>query len=243
MKIVKYKKLNGSKYQVTLEDNSKVNLYEDVILEKELLLKKEIDNLEDLLNANQKYDIYEEALCYIKIKLRSVYEMKLYLLKKGYDEKEIDKTIEKLIKNGYLNDEYYSKCYINDRITLSLDGPIKIKKHLSDMEIDYSVYFKYLEQFDKELIYERINKYINKQVKVNKKSMYVFKNKMLINLINLGYELSDINVCLIDIKSDNQDELKEKEKLKLYKKLSRKYSGDILDKKVHEKLYQKGFFE
>ena len=210
MKIVKYKKLNGNKYQVILEDNSKINLYEDVILEKELLLKKEIYN---------------------------------YLIKKSYQEEDINKTIDKLIKNGYINDEYYSKCYINDRINLSLDGPIKIKKYLDSLDISNLVYDKYLDEFNKELVYLRINKYLEKQLKVNKKSIYIFKNKMLINLINLGYETSDINYCLMNINVDNQDELKEKEKEKLYKKLSRKYTGIELDRKVKEKLYQKGFFE
>lgn len=242
MKIVKYQKLNGNKYQVTLEDNRKLNLYEDVILEKELLLKKEVDDLESLINANKKYDIYQEALRYINTKMRSIYEMKNYLLKKSYDNEEINKTIDKLMKNGYLNDEYYSKCYINDRINLSLDGPIKIKKYLESMKIDYSTYGKYL-AFDQELIYERIKKYLNKQAKVNKKSMYVFKNKMLINLVNLGYETDDINMCLLDIKCDNEVELKEKEREKLYKKLSRKYCGAELERKVREKLYQKGFFD
>jgi len=243
MKIVKYKKLNGNKYQVILEDNSKINLYEDVILEKELLLKKEIDDLESLLNANSKYGIYEEALHYISIKLRSKKEIYNYLIKKSYQEEDINKTIDKLIKNGYINDEYYSKCYINDRINLSLDGPIKIKKYLDSLDISNLVYDKYLDEFNKELVYLRINKYLEKQLKVNKKSIYIFKNKMLINLINLGYETSDINHCLMNINVDNQDELKEKEKEKLYKKLSRKYTGIELDRKVKEKLYQKGFFE
>ena len=48
---------------------------------------------------------------------------------------------------------------------------------------------------------------------------------------------------LMNINSDNQDELKLKEEEKLYKKLSRKYSGEELKRKVREKLYQKGFFE
>jgi len=243
MKIVKYKKLNGNKYQVILEDNSKINLYEDVILEEELLLKKEVNDLEELLNANSKYSIYEEALKYISIRLRSTYELKEFLIKKGYLENDIEKTIDKLTKNGYLNDEYYSKCYINDRINLSLDGPIKIKKYLDSLDISNLVYDKYLDEFNKELVYLRINKYLEKQLKVNKKSIYIFKNKMLINLINLGYETSDINHCLMNINVDNQDELKEKEKEKLYKKLSRKYTGIELDRKVKEKLYQKGFFE
>ena len=157
-------------------------------------------------------------------------------------ENDIEKTIDKLTKNGYLNDEYYSKCYINDRINLSIDGPLKIRKYLDNMNINSDIYEKYL-SFDKDLIYERINKYINKQFKANKKSIFMFKNKMLNNLINLGYLKEDINHCLENINSNNQEELKNKEKEKLYKKLSHKYKGEELDRKVREKLYQKGFFE
>ena len=155
----------------------------------------------------------------------------------------INSAIIELIKNGYLNDDYYSKCYINDRLNLSLDGPLKIKKYLESMNINYDVFYKYLEVFSDEVVSERINKYLSKQLKVNKKSIYIFKNKMLINLYNLGYEKVDINRALMNINSDNQDELKLKEEEKLYKKLSRKYSGEELKRKVREKLYQKGFFE
>ena len=47
---------------------------------------------------------------------------------------------------------------------------------------------------------------------------------MLINLINLGYDKEMINDCLNKISIDNLDELKEKEKEKIRKKLERKYS-------------------
>ena len=66
---------------------------------------------------------------------------------------------------------------------------------------------------------------------------------MLINLINLGYDKEMINDCLNHISIDNLDELKEKEKEKVRKKLERKYSGDELERKIKEKLFQKGFFE
>ena len=65
---------------------------------------------------------------------------------------------------------------------------------------------------------------------------------MLINLINLGYDREMINECLNNIKIDNQDELKKKEEEKIRKKLERKYQGDELERKIKEKLYQRGFF-
>ena len=45
------------------------------------------------------------------------------------------------------------------------------------------------------------------------------------------------------ISIDNLGELKEIEKEKIRKKLSRKYSGDELERKIKEKLFQKGFFD
>ena len=56
--------------------------------------------------------------------------MKDYLIKKKYDLQDIDKVIDKLKCKGYLNDEYYAKCYITNQVNLSNDGPIKIIKHL-----------------------------------------------------------------------------------------------------------------
>ena len=154
------------------------------------------------------------------------------------DAKEV---IDKLIEKKYLDDAYYAKCYIADHINLSMDGPYKIIKHLEDNDISKNIYAEYLSKYN-DLWKERIDKYINKQLKTNKKSTYFFKNKMLVNLVNLGYEKEMINDSLNYIKIDNLDELKEIEKEKLRKRLSRKYTGDELERKIKEKLFQKGFF-
>ena len=52
-----------------------------------------------------------------------------------------------------------------------------------------------------------------------------------------------INDCLSTISINNQDELRKKEEEKIRKKLEKKYSGEDLDRKIKEKLYQKGYFE
>ena len=80
-------------------------------------------------------------------------------------------------------------------------------------------------------------------IKSNKKSKYVLKNKIITNLINLGYEKEDINICLENIQEIDESSNKEREKTKLYNKLKRKYTGEELERKVREKLYQLGYFE
>ena len=241
MKIEKYKKLKGNKYEVTLEDNSKLILYEDVILKEELLLKKEIDNQDRLTSINNEYEIYDIALKYLNHHVISIKGMKDYLLKKKYDLQDIDKAIDKLMRKGYLNDDYYSKCYITNQVSLSNDGPYKIIKHLEDNEIPSSTYAKYLSNYNN-IWQDKIDKYVSKQQKTNKKSLYFFKSKMLMNLINLGYDKEMINDCLNKVHIDNIDELKNIEKEKIRKKLEKKYSGDELERKIKEKLYQKGFY-
>ena len=242
MKINKYKKLKSNKYEVTLEDNEKIILYEDVILKEELLLKKEIDNIDRITEINKEYELYDIALKYLNHHVISIKGMKEYLLKKNYNLQSIDKTIDNLKCKGYLSDEYYAKCYISDHVNLSNDGPYKIIKHLEENDINSSIYAKYLSKYN-DIWQDRIVKYINKNLKTNKKSTYFFKSKMLVNLVNLGYDKEMINECLNKVSIDNLDELKEKEKDKIRKKLSRKYSGDELERKIKEKLFQKGFFE
>ena len=241
MRIKKYKKLKNNKYEVILENDEKIILYEDIILKEELLLKKEINNLPRLTKINEEYEIYDVSLKYLNHHVISIYGMKEYLLKKNYSKEDINKTIDKLIKQGYLNDSYYTKCYINDHINLSNDGPLKIIKHLEDNHILSNEYSDYLSTYDN-LWKERIEKYVEKQKKINKKSLYFFKNKMLINLINLGYQKEMINEVLNNISIDNLEQLKEIEKNKIRRKLERKYTGEELEKKIKEKLWQKGFY-
>lgn len=241
MKINKYKKLKSNKYELTLEDNEKLILYEDVILKEELLLTKEVNDIKRLTEINNEYEVYEVSLKYLNHHVSSIKGMREYLLKKKYSIEDVDKTINKLINKGYLNDSYYAKCYISDHINLSSDGPYKMIKHLEELDIPSTIYAEYLSKYN-DLWKERIEKYINKNLKVNKKSTYFFKSKMLINLVNLGYDKEMINDCLNHISIDNLDELKEIEKEKIKKKLSRKYSGDELERKIKEKLFQKGFF-
>jgi len=241
MKIIKYKKVSGNKYEITLENNEKIKLYEDVILKEELLLKKEIRNLNKVLEINKEYEIYEVALNYLNHHVLSKKGMNEYLLKKKYPQENVEKIMKLLINKGYLDDVYYAKCYINDHARLSNDGPLKIKKHLLDNGIDEDIFNDILLNYDN-IWKEKIERYLKKQTSLNKKSIYYFKNKMMVNLINLGYEREMINEALSKIKIDNQEELKEKEEMKIRKKLERKYTGEELERRIKEKLYGMGFF-
>lgn len=241
MKIEKYKFLKNNRYEVII-DNEKYILYEDIIINNGILLKKEISKkeLDEFLKDNLFYEAYYKSLKYISIKYRIDKEIYKYL-SKDYDSNIINKVIDKLKKDGYINEVIYTKSYINDCINLKIVGPLKIKKDLIDLGVNIDIIEKELFTFNDQLIKEKVNKIINKEVKLNKnKSLYMLKNKISLKLMDLGYSREDFKYLLDDISID-EDDLYKKEYDKLYKKLSLKYSGNELEYKIKEKMYMKGF--
>ena len=242
MKILKYEKKGKNKYKVFLENGEILVLYEDIILKHALLLKKEIDNIELIINENNNHELYDKVLGYINKRIRCESEIRSFLKKYTRDEVYIDELINKLYSNKLLNNELYIKSYIHDKINFTNDGPVKIKKNLIDLEFDSNLIDDLLIEFNEELQIDKINNYIERYLKSNNKSLYAFKQKMLINLINLGYYKENIISCLDKISLDEKN-LKEKEKEKLRKKYSKKFSGDELEFVIKRKLYEKGYRE
>lgn len=191
MKIEKYKKIKEDLYRVLLDNGEIIDIYEDVILANNLLYKSEIDqNLLDKINIENNYQLaYNISVKYIMIRLRSINEIKVYLTKKGYSKDVIDKVIEKLIKNKLLDDEIFTKAYINDKLNFTNVGKYKLINELTTkMKVDNSVVYNVLESYE-EVWNDRIDKLINKYLKSNKKYREnTLKNKLYIYLVNLGYD-------------------------------------------------------
>ena len=243
MKINKINKKKNGMYTVTLEDNNKITVHEDLILKYDLLIKKEIDDSlkEEILEENKIYEVYEISVNYINKRLRSIKELSNYLSKKEYSEDIISNVIELLINQGYLDDKRYATSYVNDRINLSVDGPNKTRKYLEDNNIDSSIIEEAMLNYSSDLEEDRIEKLVNKQIKLNKnKGSNLLKRKIQMYLLNLGYDYDKINKSLNSKNLSNPD-LYKKEYDKLYRELSKKYSGKELEYRLKQKLYQKGF--
>ena len=189
MKIVKYTRIDSGKYKVLFNNKKELILYESVIIDTNLLYKKEITNEEynNLVSLNNYQDIYNKVIKYIGIRLRSTKEITDYLKKMDLSTEVVDDILNKLITNKYIDDERFSYAYIKDKYNFSNNGPYKIINELVKLGIDKDMAYTYT--FD--IITneeEKINKLINKYVKSDKKhDWYYLRNKIYNNLINLGY--------------------------------------------------------
>ena len=195
MKIIKYKKGANSKYKLFLEDGTTIDTYEDVILNNNLLYKKEIDNnlYNVIINDNMYEEAYNKSVSYIEVRLRSTNEIKVYLKNKKYSEEVIISTINRLLKNNILNDEVFTRAFINDKLNFTTMGPYKIELELKKHYIDTNIISTYINNIDEDILYEKIDKLVTKFIKTNKKHKgFMLKNKIYNNLLNLGYKSSMI---------------------------------------------------
>lgn len=242
MKILKYKKLSNGQYKVNF-DNRDINLYEDVILKYELLLKKEISSklLEEVIEFNNECEAYYVALKSLKSRFKSAFDMKQILIKKEYSSESVDKAIEKLLKQGYLNDLSFAKGFINNQIVTTNNGPKKIINELEKHHINDEIIYSEIEVFDRKLQLEKIDKLANRFYKSNRsRGGNILKRKIMTDLINYGYDASLVLEVLDKMDFSTDEEIAKKEYEKLYKRLSRKYEGYELKNKIREKMYQKG---
>ena len=152
MKILKYKKKRNGQYELQLESQKSLDLYEEVILQFELLLKKDISDyeLEKILLSNQAYDVYYVALKSLKSRFKSVKDLRLSLLQKEYPQEYVDKAIQKLLDQGYLNDRSFAKAYINTQMITTSKGPKKLERELLDKGVSLDIVLEELEIFTKE---------------------------------------------------------------------------------------------
>lgn len=243
MKIEKYKKLKNGKYELTLENLEKIQLYEDTILKYELLLKKEINNeLTSILKFDKECEVYYIALKYIKTRTRSKKEIYDNLALKNYNKEDIVNTIQKLEKQGYINDLFFAKSFLNNKLITTSNGPLKIKKELIKKGIKPEIIDEVLKDYDSDIQKEKIKKIMNRMIKSNKnKSIRMLKMKIITDLISQGFFKADIEYVMNEIEFKEDENLAAKEYEKFYKKLSRKYSGEELEFKIKQKMFQKGF--
>ena len=242
MKINKIKKEKNGKYKIYIDDEC-IDIYDNIILNYNLLYKKEIDldTLKEIKKEAVYYENYNKAINYIKKKIRSKKEVISYLNSLNLSKNTIDNIIIDLEKLSYINDKNYCRAYINDNIYINKYGINKIKKDLINNNIPIDIINNELELVDKEYLNKKLEKLILKKIKSNKKySNNYLKNKILSDMMNLGYNTDDI-VKILDSNLIDDNSILNKEYYKLYNKYKNKYNGNELDNIVKSKLIQKGF--
>ena len=243
MKLEKIVKLKNGKYKLYLDSKDVITTYDEVILKNNLLFNKEIDNelYSKIINENNYYELLNSCIKRISKRLRSEKEIKNYLEQKTNDIHLIEYIINELKQKNYINDLLFTKAYLSDKLTLTNSGINKIKSELYNLGIEEEIINDVVENSNIKNDSKKLENMIKKKIKLNNKySNNYLKQKILNDMINLGYDREEI-INIIDQNIKDDKDIYEKEYKKLYEKLKKKYQGKELEYQINQRLYRKGF--
>ncbi|HEY8423184.1 MAG TPA: RecX family transcriptional regulator [Clostridia bacterium] len=200
---------------VQKKNKSRVNIYLDgefacgmeaiVALENRLKVGDEI-SIEELQELSRQSDIesaFSKSLKLLSKTLKTQYEIKNYLIGKGYSLDVIDEVIDKLKSYNYINDKEYAIAYINDK--KGSNGKKKIYSELKQKGVSGGILDDALKTISKEEELETIRKLAAKYVKGKTLDLKLKKN--LANyLYSRGFEWEDYIDVINELFGDCDDE-------------------------------------
>ncbi len=245
-------KKNTSRYNIFFGDNESdayaFSVDEAILIEFHLRKELELDEetIEAIIQKDNIYKSYTQAIHYLSYRMRSCKEVYDYLANKEIPHQYIEEIIQRLTKEKLLNDREFAEMFMRTRINTSTKGPKIIANELKEKGISNTIIAAVLELFTYELQYEKVRKLMDKKMKQTRKDSFRKKlQKLQMNLMQKGFAQEVIKAVTNDC-FEEKDEDEEWNALvyqgeKLYKKHSSKLEGYELRSKLTQALHQKGF--
>lgn len=219
---------------------------EDILIQYQLKKGLELTEaqLKEIMKAEDEKKVYLEALRYLSFRMRSLKEVRTHLMKKGYDERRIEATIEALIAENYLGDEAFARAYVETKKKTTMKGPNVIREELREKGVDNTFIEDALQHFSMEEEKEKIKRWLGKKRQKNE-AKRAFVEKLRSQLMRKGFSKEAIDEAFEE-HDFGYDEEKEWEAICYHgEKVVRKYANTDDEwkflQKVKQALYRRGF--
>ncbi|WP_067840797.1 recombination regulator RecX [Amphibacillus sediminis] len=249
-KITVQKKQN--RYNIFLTDQAGNESYafsveEDLLIREGLKkgLKLDQATIESLRDKDNLQKGYSQALVYLGYRVRSVQEMRGYLVEKEYHPEQVTLIINRLISEKLLDDHAFAVAFVDTRKQTSTKGPQSIKRELTEKGVAQTIINQALTRYTFEEQIAKVQKWLAKQSKrTSRQSHRQTQLKYKQTLMQKGFELDVIEQALANANDYNNEEEWNAivyQGKKAFERYSRKTEGFQLVQKVKGFLYQKGF--
>ena len=142
---ISYQKQNKNRCNLYVDGEFFAGMSLETVLKNRLKVGSECDKstLQTIIAENDRHEAMLKATAYVSKALKTKRQVKDYLIKKGYSEEIAYHVIDKLKEYGYVNDEEYSKRYIES-----------VSKSQGKRLIKYKLMMKGVKKQDIESAYE-----------------------------------------------------------------------------------------
>lgn len=241
MKTVTHLKKIKNHIEVTFDDQDIIYVEPELSIKFHLSLGQlvELEDFQKLINENSLLSCKREALRALK-KMMTILEMKNFLLSKGYQLHVVNQVVSDLIQKRYLDDATYAKMYVN--VKKQKEGPQMISHKLAEKGIKEGLIASAISTYQEFDIITEIIQLKLSHIK-NKTKRQAFQS-IKTQLMAKGFHREMIDRALAqahDFYHADEKALLIKNYEKLFKTYHLKYQGYELERRIKEKLYQKGF--
>ena len=144
--------------------------------------------MKKIISENEYDRAKEKAFFLLTYRDHSVNEMKNKLRKRNFNEKVIDKTIEYLLKNKYLDDKKFGEMYLNELLNTKKLGMMIIKNKLFQKGLSRELIDNLLNNLDNKIFSNNCLFHLNNKIKLlEKKQDENMKNKLYNYLSRKGF--------------------------------------------------------
>ena len=190
-------------FEVVFEDETKLLLNYNIF--EKYKVSVDMDFSEDEILEMKYFSDIERAksraINYISGKLKTKYEVRLKLKENGFAEDVIDKVLDILEKEEYLNDKVYCEIFIEDKKKLNGYGKNKIKSLLIQKGISKNIFEDFLDEFEYDEEFDNALKMGIKKLELlsNEEDNFKKKQKIINYLTYRGFGFDVINDVLKEI--------------------------------------------
>ncbi len=172
-------------------DNEFLFAVSDEVRQKYQLYKNEkLDDklISDVLRADELHRAKTESLRYIQTRLRSQLEMKQKLIQNDFSETAINDVTKFLIEYKFIDDEIFTKAFINSKMNIRKIGKNKLLFELYKKGIDKDVSKKILDELDLDTEISIAFEIAERKIKyIRHKEPYKIKNSLSNFLLSRGF--------------------------------------------------------
>src|SRR3989344_1419347 len=144
MKITRleYQKKDPNRVNVYVDDKFVAGVDANDILKLDLFRGKEVEDVNKIIEISDFGQLFNKALNFLSYRPRTEWEVRF----KFRGEEQLDNVIKKLKKNNQINDENFTKWFIDQRTTFKPKGKRALKFELARKGIDRKITDKVLSE-------------------------------------------------------------------------------------------------
>ena len=141
---------NKDRYSIYINGIYEIGVSSDIVVKYRLIKGQEINNIEDIIKAEEYKKAENYALRLLSYHNKSEQEIIRRMQDKGFELESINATLDFLKKHQYIDDEAYASSLVENRTKSKKLGKTRIKQELYRKGIDKDIIQKTISEISSE---------------------------------------------------------------------------------------------